>query len=76
MGYDNHNAPRHFHMALDQFHDFDSRFRVQRGGRFITDDQRGFMDERSSDGDTLLLSSGQVPRRGIKLAAKATSSSF
>ena len=43
--------------VLEQRKDFVARSAVERSGRLVGQDQRRIIDDRSSDGDPLLLSS-------------------
>ena len=50
--------------APDRGHDAGLRFRVQRGGGFVEDQQRRVANQRPGDGDALSLSAGK-PRPSL-----------
>ena len=45
--------------------------RIERGGGFVADDQRRFVDERAGDGDALLLAAGEFVRSFLPAVAEA-----
>ena len=45
--------------------------RVERGGGFVADDERRFVDERAGDGDALLLAAGEFVRSFLPSGAEA-----
>ena len=60
MGHDNHRPVWLQSHAAQQLHHRLTRMSIQCGGRFITDQQPGFVDQGSSDRNPLLLSSGKL----------------
>ena len=48
--------------ASEEFHDLPAPFTVERGSRFVGEDQAGFVGKSTGDGDTLLFSAGECVR--------------
>ena len=60
MGDDQDAPARRLRRAAQQVHDLVAGHRVEGAGGFVTDHQPGFVDQRTGDGDPLLLASGKL----------------
>ena len=55
VGDDDHRAVRRAGDVAEEFQHDLAVLRIERGGRFVTDDERRFVDQGAGDGDALLL---------------------
>src|SRR6185369_17277185 len=71
VGDDQHAAVGAAGLGFQQFEYLAAGGGVERGGRFITNDEARLVDEGAGDGDALLLAAAELPRIGAQALAQA-----
>ena len=71
VGDDDHGAVRRAGDVAEEFEHDLAVLGIERGGGFVADDERRFVDQRAGDGDALLLAAGEFVRAFLPALAEA-----